>query len=57
MAENPELGILFVERTESLGKKRFNELLEISDKYDWQVIGEQVERGTDKIRIEIMKRV
>jgi hypothetical protein len=40
-----------------LGKKRFNELLEISDKYDWQVIGEQVERGTDKIRIEIMKRV
>lgn len=54
MAENPELGILFIERGESLGAKRLKEIQDIADKAGWQIIMEQVERGTEKIKIEII---
>lgn len=53
MAENPELGMLFIQRGESLGQERLNRILELSKKYDWQLIMEQVERGKDKLTIEI----
>lgn len=53
MAENPELGILFIQRGESLGQERLNRILELSKKYDWQLIMEQVERGKDKLTVEI----
>lgn len=54
MAENPELGILFIERGESLGTERLKTIKEIADKEGWQIIMEQVERGTKKLHIEIM---
>lgn len=54
MAENPDLGILFVERSESLGAEKWKQLLEISENYGWQIIAEKVERGKDKLQIEII---
>lgn len=55
MAENPELGILFIQRGESLGAKRLQEIQSIADKAGWQIIMEQVERGKEKLHIEIMQ--
>jgi energy-coupling factor transporter ATP-binding protein EcfA2 len=55
MAENPELGILFIQRGESLGAKRLQEIQAIADKAGWQIIMEQVERGKEKLHIEIMQ--
>jgi len=55
MAENPELGILFIQRGESLGAKRLKDIQDLAKKYDWQIIMEQVERGNEKLTIEIMK--
>lgn len=54
MAENPELGILFIQRGESLGTDRLKTIKEIADKEGWQIIMEQVERGTKKLHVEIM---
>lgn len=55
MAENPDLGILFIERGESLGAKRLQEIQAIAEKSGWQIIMEQVERGMEKLHVEIMK--
>lgn len=54
MAENPELGILFIQRGESLGKDRLKNIIDLANKNNWQVIMEQVERGTEKLRFEII---
>lgn len=55
MAENPELGILFIQRGESLGAARLKEIQSIAEKSGWQIIMEQVERGTEKLHIELME--
>jgi len=55
MAENPDLGILFIQRGESLGAKRLKDIQDLAKKYDWQIIMEQVERGNEKLTIEIME--
>lgn len=54
MAQNPDLGILFIEHGESIGKKRMEDILDIAKKNDWQIVMEQVERGTEKLTIEII---
>lgn len=54
MAENKDLGILFIQRGESLGAKRLKEIQEMANKYDWQIIMEQVDRGNEQLTIEIM---
>lgn len=53
MAENPDLGILFLQRTESIGQKRWEEILDMCKKQGWQLIGEKVERGKEKLTIEL----
>lgn len=55
MAENPDLGILFIERGESLGKARLKEIVELAEKNGWQLIVEQVVRGNGKLTVEIIK--
>jgi hypothetical protein len=55
MAENPDLGILFIQRGESLGAQRLKDIQDLAKKYDWQIIMEQVERGNEKLTIEIME--
>lgn len=55
MAENPDLGILFIQRGESLGAERLKTIQEIADKAGWQIIMEQVERGKKELTVEIMQ--
>ena len=52
MVENPGAPLL-IQRAESIGKKRFEEILAIAKKNDLQIIMEQVERGVEKLQIEI----
>jgi len=54
LAENKELGILFLERGESLGAKRLKDIQEMAAKNNMQLIVEQVERGKS-LHIEIME--
>lgn len=51
--ENPELGILLLERTESIGQKRWENILSMCKEKEWQIIGEYVKRGEEKLKIEI----
>lgn len=54
MAENPELGILFIQRGESLGAKRLEDIKAIAKKSGWQLIMEQVQRGKERLEIELI---
>lgn len=51
IAENPDFGILFIGRGESLGAKKLKEIQELG----CQIVMEQVERGKEKLHIEIMQ--
>lgn len=53
LCENRELGILLLERTESFGEKRWQEILQMCEKEDLQLIGEFVQRGQEELMIEI----
>jgi len=48
------LGILFLERGESLGTARLKRIQEMAEQNGWQLIMEQVERGQDKLLVEFM---
>lgn len=54
MVKNPNLGILFIQRGESLGTDRLKLIKELADNEGWQIIMEQVERGKKQLEIEIM---
>ena len=54
LAEN-DLGILFIENSNLLGKEKWEHLLKMASDNDLQVIAEQVERGEEKLRIEVIK--
>ena len=55
IAENPEFGILFIGKAESIGKERMTRILEIAKKHNLQVIGEQVERqDVKRLHIELI---
>lgn len=54
VAENKGLGILFLERGESLGAQRLKDIQEMAAKNNMQLIIEQVERGAG-LHIEIME--
>lgn len=55
MAQNPEFGVLFIEHGESLGEARLKEIQDMAKENNWQIIMEQVERGTGELKIEIMQ--
>jgi len=52
-AENPTLPLM-LQRTESIGLKRWNDILAFAAEKDLQVIGEKVERGKEKLTIEFI---
>lgn len=54
MAENKDLGILFIQNGESIGTERLKLIQELAAKENWQIIMEQVERGRD-FEIELMQ--
>lgn len=53
--ENPTFGILFIQRTESFGKKRWENVLGLCKEHNFQLIGEKVDSTKDKLTIEIME--
>lgn len=53
MAENKDLGILFIQRAESIGTERFKAIKDLADRENWQIIAEQVDRGKD-LHFEIL---
>lgn len=55
MAENPDLGILFIQRGESLGAERLERIKALADKEGWQIIMEQVQRGLKELTIEVVR--
>lgn len=54
MAENKDLGVLFLEHTESIDEERMNRIIEISDAHGWQVLGEEVRKRQGEITFEII---
>jgi len=50
IAENPELGVLFIQNGQNYGTKRLKEIQALG----CQIIMEQVERGQEELTIEIM---
>lgn len=54
IAQNSDFGVLFMEHGESIGAARMKEILDMAAKHNWQVIMEQVERGTEELRIEFI---
>lgn len=53
MAENPKLGILFLQRTESLGTKRLQEIINMCNKAGWELVMEEVRRNQNELKIEL----
>lgn len=56
MAQNPNVKVLFIENGESLGLEKLKQIQELCKEFDYQIIMEQVERGTDELKIEIMPK-
>ncbi len=54
MAENPDLGILFISDGQSIGTERLKLILDIAKKNDFQVLMEQIVRGKNKLTLEII---
>lgn len=54
IAENKALGVIFLEEGESIGQKRFEEICKLAKDNDMQLIMEQVERGNEKLTVEIV---
>ena len=48
-------GIIFIQRGESIGKKRLEEIYDVAKKLDLQIIMEEVLRGRENITFEIIK--
>lgn len=57
VAANPDLGLLFLEGTESFGKKRFEDLLEFCEKNNLQLFAEQVIRGKEELEVQFISEL
>jgi len=54
MKMHKSLGMLFLERGESLGTARLKRIQEMAEQNGWQLIMEQVERGKEELVVEFM---
>lgn len=54
IAENPSLGVVFLERTESYGTKRWESILAMCKKHNLQIIGEKVKAGQETLTVELI---
>lgn len=54
IAKNPNVKVLCIEHGESIGQERLEQIQELAEKYEYQIIMEQVERGTEELQIEFM---
>ncbi len=53
MAENQDLGIIFLERGESLGSARLKEIIDLCNRNKFQIVLEEVLRGQNELKIEL----
>jgi len=56
-ASNPGYGVMMVEKGESLGKERYENLLAYAKKYDLQLFIEQVIRGKEELEVQFIPEV
>lgn len=49
MAANPNVKVLFLEKGESLGQKRLQDIIDMANERGYQIIMEEVERGTEEM--------
>lgn len=56
MCQAPNASVLFIHRGESLGWKLLSELQSAANEEGFQIIMEQVERGTDELKVEFMPK-
>lgn len=54
IAKNPNVPVLFIQQGESLGTKKFNDLISMAKEHDFQIIMEQMVRGEEELRIEFI---
>jgi DNA repair exonuclease SbcCD ATPase subunit len=54
MAENPEFGVIFLQRGESLGNERLKLIQELAEKNNFQLIIEEVQRGQEELAIQFI---
>lgn len=57
VAKNPGVRVMVVERAESLGTKKLNELIDTCDMYGFQILAEQVVRGQEELKIEYLTKL
>lgn len=53
-ASNPDYGVMMIEHGESLGQKRYEEILEFAKKYNLQLFIEQVVRGKEELEVQFI---
>lgn len=54
MAMNPNMKVITIPRGESLGAERLKAIVDMADEYGYQIIMEQVERGTKELKVEFL---
>lgn len=54
MAKNPNVKAILLENGQNLGTKKLKAIQEMCNKFGYQIIMEEVERGTEKLKIELM---
>lgn len=54
MAANPQFKFIFIEDSNLLDEDKWNALIELKDKYDMQIIAEEVVRGQKTLKIELI---
>jgi predicted ATP-dependent endonuclease of OLD family len=52
VAKNPKMKIMCIARGESLGSNRLKEIQQLAEKYDYEIIMEQVIRGEEELKLE-----
>ena len=53
MSKNTNAKVVLIERGESLGKNKLNNLFDIAKKYGWQLIIEKVDSNYDELKLEL----
>jgi hypothetical protein len=54
MSRTPNAAVVFIQRGESLGTQMLSQLQKVAKERGYQLIMEQVERGTEELKIELM---
>lgn len=56
-ASNPDYGVMMIEHGESIGEKRYQDILEYAKKYDLQLFIETVVRGKEELEVQFISEL